>query len=173
MVSRRRRDGDRRPVAGRPCGRAILRFAPPPQAAIKAQLKLWGTRYWVHAANASTAPRAVGLRKPNGSLHGVSLTAEDFCHAALEGTVRVTLPSGTAQVFNYAARGNRTFVDCAPRFPSLKPSVRAALGKTLFTAVPADAPFGLGVANFRLVPYRTVAVTGPRSLTERFSTFRR
>jgi 3D (Asp-Asp-Asp) domain-containing protein len=65
---------------------------------------------------------------------------------------------GSAQVFNYVGRAQQAFTNCAPLYPGLKPTVRAALGRTLFAAVPPDAPYGLGVSNFRLVPYRTVAV---------------
>jgi len=95
-------------------------------------------------------------------LTGLSVSRADFCAGAVEGTMSVVLASGAARGFNYAGRGNTAFANCAPLHPDLSPSVRAALGRTLFAALPLDAPFGLGVPNYRLVPYRTVAVDPTR-----------
>ena len=46
-------------------------FDPPSASTPKTPLRLWATRYWVHAANASNVPGAVGLRGPQGVSHGI------------------------------------------------------------------------------------------------------
>ena len=118
------------------------------------RLNLWSTYYYVSSAKALPVEQPFKLLGKQGKVLGVSLAAKDWCIAAVEGTVSVLADQSVARTFNYAGLGGRQ-VDCLRFFPSLKP----AIGNSLFHEVPADAPFGLGdTSKFRLVPYRSIAV---------------
>ncbi|MCS6809378.1 MAG: 3D domain-containing protein [Bacteroidota bacterium] len=115
---------------------------------------LWATQYYVHYAEATTA-NGHALLDTSGRSLGVSLSAYDWCHGSLEGTVLVKDTSGALRTYNYAGRGREIQVDCAPFFKSalIKPE---AIGRTRFTY--ARGEFGDGVHGFVLVPFRTIAV---------------
>ena len=85
------------------------------------------------------------------------VSPRDWCLAAIEGTVRVTLKDD-ARTLNYGGLGAKSLVDCAAVLkinPVKKPWI-ASTGKSYFGR--AVGPFGDGVAGYKLVPYRTIAV---------------
>ena len=82
---------------------------------------------------------------------GVSLSRDDFCTAALQGTVEVD-----GVLYSVAGKGKASLVDCA--LPEYGCSRCAAfnLGQNRFVKLmSAD---GLGAKTYGLVPYRTIAV---------------
>jgi 3D (Asp-Asp-Asp) domain-containing protein len=82
---------------------------------------------------------------------GIGLSREDFCTAALQGTVEV---SGV--LYSVAGKGGDSLVDCAlPEF-SCPRCAAFDLGSNRFVKL-ASAD-GLGAKSYGLVPYRTVAV---------------
>jgi 3D (Asp-Asp-Asp) domain-containing protein len=82
---------------------------------------------------------------------GVGLSREDFCTAALQGTVEV---SGI--LYSVAGKGDESLVDCAlPEF-SCPRCAAFDLGNNRFVKL-ASAD-GLGAKSYGLVPYRTIAV---------------
>jgi 3D (Asp-Asp-Asp) domain-containing protein len=89
---------------------------------------------------------------------GPSLSPQDWCAAAIEGTVRATRADGTSALLNFDERGGTSVVDCAPHVPpSRHASVPvAALGRTRWRR--AYGPYGDGGRSWVLVPFRTVAV---------------
>jgi 3D (Asp-Asp-Asp) domain-containing protein len=129
-------------------------FPQPADAAKEKSLKLWATYYYVYGAKAAGA--GVPLLNKNGGELGPKLSVRDFCLAAIEGTVRVAGADGGGATYNFASRGGTSQCDCAPFASSLKPAVKAALGKTRWEV--AKGPFGTGVQNMLLVPYRSIAV---------------
>jgi 3D (Asp-Asp-Asp) domain-containing protein len=115
---------------------------------------VWSTHYYVHPARPATAPNAVALLDRNGRRLGVALSPRDYCYAAMEGTVAV-ISGGQSTIFNAAGVGPTQLADCTPFFP--RSGARVAIGKQRFVKVGSDAPWGLGTAGYRLVPFRTIA----------------
>lgn len=115
---------------------------------------VWSTHYYVHAAQPSTATNAIPLIDRQGRSLGVKLSPRDFCYAAMEGTVAVTFDD-RSETFNAGGVGSRQLADCTPFFP--RSNARFAVGRQRFFKISSDAPFGLGISGYRLVPFRTVA----------------
>jgi len=82
---------------------------------------------------------------------GVSLSRDDFCAAALQGTVEI---SGV--LYSVAGKGRKSLVNCAlPRYACPR-CAAFNLGQNRFVKLmSAD---GLGAKTYGLVPYRTIAV---------------
>jgi 3D (Asp-Asp-Asp) domain-containing protein len=133
-------------------------LAPPSNLQQLQKHSLWATQYYVHPARNATGAGSYPLLGKGRTVLGPSLSEEDWCRAALEGTVNVTGGSAPG-VYNYLGKDpNNGFkqADCTKYF---KQPWATALTRTLFVKVPADAPDGLGdKAYYRLVPFRTVAV---------------
>jgi len=72
----------------------------------------------------------------------------------MEGTVAVT-SQGQVAVFNAGGLGRTRSADCAPFFP--KSNARFSIGRQRFFKVGEEAPWGRGIAGYRLVPFRTIA----------------
>ena len=128
---------------------------PPPAAPLPAPVRLWATHYNVHSAVTHTD--GLPLLGMDGHALGPRLSPRDWCLAALEGTVAVTMPTGTT-TYNYAGKSGKTQVDCVKVLaldPAGKPWA-GALGRSRFKR--SRGPFGEGTGDFDLVPYRTIAV---------------
>lgn len=115
---------------------------------------VWSTYYYVHTAKAVQGPGSVALRNRAGQALGASLSARDFCYAAMEGTVRVDL-GDRSELFNAGGLGTTRAADCTPFFS--RSNARFAIGKQRFLKVGSGSPWGLGIAGYRLVPFRTIA----------------
>lgn len=129
-------------------------FPEPTDATRGRRLALWATFY--HVAVANRLEGGQPLIALNGRSLGVSLSARDWCSAAMEGTVSVVDRATPVGTFNYAGRGPSRQVDCAPFYPRVPVDTQRALGRTRFET--AKGPFGTGVRGMILVPYRTIAV---------------
>jgi 3D (Asp-Asp-Asp) domain-containing protein len=82
---------------------------------------------------------------------GVSLSRDDFCTAALQGTVEVD-----GVLYSVAGKGKASLVDCALPEYSCSRCAAFNLGQNRFVKLmSAD---GLGAKPYGLVPYRTIAV---------------
>ncbi len=115
---------------------------------------LWATYYSIHRAQ----PVASGqpLLNLQGQPLGPMLSGEDWCHAALEGTVQITDFAGRSAIYNFAGRGDTAQVNCSPFFSSLSSSTLERVNRVRFA--PAGNSYGQGTGGYRLVPYRTIAV---------------
>jgi 3D (Asp-Asp-Asp) domain-containing protein len=129
-------------------------FPEPTEATRGRRLTLWATFYYV--ATAKKLEGGQPLLAMNGRSLGVSLSARDWCSAAMEGTVSVMDGAAPAGTFNYSGRGPSGQVDCAPFYPHVERGTQKALGRTRFET--SGGPFGTGVRGLILVPYRTIAV---------------
>ena len=80
----------------------------------------------------------------------------DFCNASLEGTAYVRDSLGNINVINFARTVEEMFVDCraCKKYSKSKLKVES-WSKALWNK---SAGFGDGVKNYRLVPFRTIAV---------------
>lgn len=110
-------------------------------------LSLWATWYWMPQFE-NTADGIPLLSDKNKPL-GPRLAQEDFCTAAVEGTVRVN-----GHVYNYAALGESAQADCTQHWAHMPhaPYVRFQRSSSLF---------GEG-DDYYLVPYRSIAVDPKR-----------
>lgn len=125
-----------------------------PESATKGKnLSLWATQYYIHEFRSSGS---IPIVYANAAPSGLYADTCDFCTASLEGTAYVRDSSGTVHVINFARTGEKTWVDCrkCKKYASSKLNVES-WGKTLWTK---SEGFGDGVRNYRLVPFRTVAV---------------
>lgn len=115
---------------------------------------LWATYYSIHRA------RRVANGQPlldlKGQPLGPTLSKQDWCRAALQGTVQIMEPGGQATLYNFAGRGDTAQVNCSPFFSSLSGSTLERVNRVRFA--PVRNSYGLGTKGYHLVPYRTIAV---------------
>jgi 3D (Asp-Asp-Asp) domain-containing protein len=124
---------------------------PDPDLGHATKLVLWATYYKVHTPQAQE--RGIPLEDVHGTVLSKPISPEDWCKAAIEGTVRV---EGTT--YNYDGMSGESRVDCSAVLaidPNKKPWIKAT-GRSRFKV--CEWPFGLGVSGYRLIPFRTVAV---------------
>lgn len=125
----------------------------PENTTLLTPLTLWSTQYYIHEfKSGGTIP----IRYSNGELSGLFADTCDFCTASLEGTAYVTDSLGNVTVINFAKSADSSLVDCraCKKYSSSKLKVEN-WGKTLWTK---SEGFGDGVKNYRLIPFRTIAV---------------
>jgi 3D (Asp-Asp-Asp) domain-containing protein len=118
-------------------------------------LTLWSTFYNVHVAR--NASDGNPLLDPAGNNLGCSLSDEDWCNAAVEGTVTVLDESGSSiGTYNFVNSVSTEQVDCSRFFPSLPPSTIRGTNSARFNV--SRGSYGDGINGFILVPYRTIAI---------------
>jgi len=117
------------------------------------KLSLWSTQYFIHKFNSGGQ---IPIVYENDSSSNLFADTCDFCTAALEGTAYVTDTSGNIIVINFAKTGNKTFVNCrkCKKYSKSKLAVES-WGKVVWKK---SAGFGDGVKNYKLIPFRTIAV---------------
>jgi len=113
----------------------------PDSSKIAEHRDIWATWYFTPQFK-SKANGLPLLDMQNNSL-GVALAKHEWCSAAMEGSVNID-----GVTFNYAGRGYLQ-VDCSEFFPHRVGTIRYRK---------AIGPYGDGVLNYILVPYRTIAV---------------
>lgn len=118
----------------------------------QAKRKLWATQYFVLSANAVADGEP--LLDQEGEPLGPELSPRDWCNAAIEGTVSVRTLDGQNKLFNFAATGSHQQVNCQVVLHS--PQLNPSINRSLFTL--ARGPFGDGVRNLFLVPFRSIAI---------------
>jgi 3D (Asp-Asp-Asp) domain-containing protein len=141
------------PVIGFSQADSTFNIAAPVNTDSLVKKDLWATQYYVHSFTSSG--NIALLDKDNKPL-GFYADTCDFCKAALEGTAFVKDSSGKVHVLNYDKIGTKTLVDCrrCKDYKKSKLNVES-WGKTLWKI--SDG-FGDGVKNYKLVPFRTIAV---------------
>ena len=117
------------------------------------KLRLWATNY--HAFPAVAQSEGEPLLDMDGNDLGVKLTPSAWCRGGIEGTIAVTGLDGQPMVFNYAGQPSTRQVDCGAVLHSQNSAVTGA-GRNRYQM--ARGPYGDGVRDFFLVPYRTIAV---------------
>lgn len=116
-------------------------------------LTLWASYYNMRLSR--QLKNGYALLDPAGQPLGPRLSHEDWCHAAMQGSVQV-LENGKPQTYGYAGLGPGAQVNCAPFFPGLPANILRGTNRVRFT--PREGPYGYGSHPFRVVPYRTIAV---------------
>jgi len=123
------------------------RFDLPAPTALGSPLRLWATWYWTPTY---TSSGSVPLLDVDEDPLGPHLPAEEFCHAAVQGAVRID-----GQVYTFDDIGKRKLAPCEQWRPDMPqaPYVR-------FTE--SASPYGEGIQGYYLVPYRSLAVDTTR-----------
>jgi 3D (Asp-Asp-Asp) domain-containing protein len=135
---------------------------PPGNLQILASKTLWATEYHVHSAVASHAVNAVPLKNDKGAELGVSLAHNDWCNAAMEGTV-IVQDDKKIEAFNAGSLGPSDQADCSNIFKHVSAATLANIKRQSFFILGDDDKFGLGgIDKYRLVPFRSIAVDRSR-----------
>jgi 3D (Asp-Asp-Asp) domain-containing protein len=108
--------------------------------------RLWATFY--HTLRFESSTSGYDLLTMKGAPLGPKLTKWQWCQAAMEGSVQVSM-NGVWKTYNYAGTAGSVQVDCREFYDH-------PVGHTRFTV--ARGPYGDGVRNYILVPFRTIAV---------------
>jgi 3D (Asp-Asp-Asp) domain-containing protein len=117
------------------------------------KIDLWATQYYIHQFRSNGNIPFVDV---NGKNIGMYADTCDFCEASLEGTAFITDSLGNIIVLNYAETGSKTFVDCRKCAKYTKSKLKVdSWGKTRWVV---SKEYGDGVKNYKLIPYRTIAV---------------
>lgn len=129
-------------------------IAPPRSVSGLRALRLWATHYHVYPAIAIPGNRdGVELIGNRNTPLGVRLTKKDYCLGSVEGTIAVRRLDGATATFNYLDhKASQPLCDCTVFGSKIKPQT----GQVRYRA--ARGPFGDGVQNFILVPFRSIAV---------------
>jgi 3D (Asp-Asp-Asp) domain-containing protein len=136
------------PVRGKISGlaEAALSFTLPARPFETPARHLWATYYYT--PRFTHLEGGIELRDLNEIALGPKLSHRQWCDSAMEGSVQVQM-NGEWRTYNYAGISTTVQVDCSRYF-------KHPVGRTRFK--PARGPFGDGVRNFILSPYRTIAV---------------
>ncbi|MEY3901459.1 MAG: hypothetical protein RL189_765 [Pseudomonadota bacterium] len=125
---------------------AALAFELPLRTFSTPRQNLWATYYYTprftHLNN------GFPLLDMSGAALGPLLSQRQWCSSAMEGSVQVSF-NGEWKTYNYAGVTGQSQVDCSPYFSH-------PVGRTRFRL--ARGPYGDGVKNYILSPYRTIAV---------------
>lgn len=136
------------PAQNKPSGlaAAALAFTLPERPLETPNKSLWATYYYTPRFNHLVD--GFELLDLDGLPLGPRLSHRQWCDAAMEGSVQVFF-QGEWKTYNYSGTAGVSQVDCSRYF-------KHPVGRTRFKV--ARGPFGDGVRNFILSPYRTVAV---------------
>lgn len=114
---------------------------------------LWATQYYIHSF---TSSGKIPLLNKNLDSTGFFADTCDFCKASLEGTAFIKDSLGNISVLNYDGIQKNSQVDCrkCKTFANTKLATDS-WGKVVWRKTEG---YGDGVLNYRLVPFRTIAV---------------
>ncbi|MDD4975629.1 MAG: 3D domain-containing protein [Bacteriovorax sp.] len=139
------------PEANDPLGKDTFSFREPTSNDIAAKITLWGTYYYLPQLNDGSGNFA--LRDMRSMELGPRITQREWCETAMEGSVRIMDKNGIAKTFNYAGVTTDNAVDCKKVF-------KIDVSKTKFRE--AHGPYGDGLGDYILAPYRTLATDGAK-----------
>lgn len=138
--------GDVEAQRGDPLSKDTFSFREPSINDLSSKITLWATYYYLPQMSDNSG--ALALRDMRSSELGPHLSLKDWCNSALEGSVRIVAKDGEAKTFNYAGVTSDNAIDCKKIF-------KFDVSKTKFRE--ANGPYGDGIDNFILAPYRTLA----------------
>ena len=113
----------------------------------------WGTYYYIHQFESAGN---IQLLLGDNSTTDIYADTCDFCLASLEGTAIIKTKDGVKVTLNYDRTDTTKGIDCRKCLLLKKSNVDTdRLGRIRWKY--ADG-YGLGVKNYKLIPYRTIAV---------------
>jgi len=139
-------NGDVEAQRGDPLAKDTFSFREPTLNDLSSKVSLWATYYYLPQMTDNTGSFA--LRDLRSMELGPRLSLKDWCNSALEGSVRIVGKDGEARTYNYAGVTSDNTVDCKKVF-------KFDVSRTKFRE--AHGPYGDGLDNIILAPYRTLA----------------
>jgi 3D (Asp-Asp-Asp) domain-containing protein len=117
------------------------------------KISLWSTHYYIYRFQSGGS---IPLVLSDGKQTNLFADTCDFCTAALEGTAFVQDSFGNITILNFDKIGEKSVVNCrsCSKFSKSKLAVEN-FGKVLWKK---SEGFGDGVLNYKLIPFRTMAV---------------
>jgi len=117
------------------------------------EMELWATQYYIHEAK--YANNGIILKDLDENPTGAKIDLCDWCGAAVEGTIYTTDSIGNQLILNYGGKSKTEQVDCSKcgKYLNYK---NKGIRYTLWYK--AKGKYGDGVKDYKLVPYRTIAV---------------
>ena len=115
-------------------------------------LRLWATYYYIPQMNHD--PAGADLLDKNNTPTGLKLTKENWCKAAIEGTVMIR-KDGKSHLLNYHSRSKELQVDCRPYIQSKNFNGHNKAGRVLWSK---STGYGKGTENYQLYPFKSIAV---------------
>jgi 3D (Asp-Asp-Asp) domain-containing protein len=146
----------------RPPGGQALEFLleAPDRDHLGKKLDLWGTWYHMPVLNAAApgpaAATGVSLIGTDGQPISSPLSKEDWCYAALQGSVWVKDASGAQSAYVFMDAGGPEQTDCDASLGELSAGIKKATRRARFAAY--SHPAGCDARPTPMLPYRTVAV---------------
>ena len=134
-----------------PLEKDTFSFPPATTNDISEKITLWGTYYYLPQIKDDTGE--FPLRDMNSVELGPRLSKKDWCSSAMEGSVQIIDKGGLSKTFNYAGATPNDLVDCSSIF-------KFDVSRTKFRE--AKGPYGDGLDDYILSPYRTLATDGNR-----------
>ncbi len=130
-----------------------FKIPPPKNLPDSNKVILWATQYYIHQMSSGFN---ISFKDVNGNSLGLYADTCNFCDAALEGTAFIKDSTGKITVLNFEKTGDTSFVNCrnCKKFSATKLNVES-WGKALWRV---SSGYGDGVKNYKLIPYRTIAV---------------
>lgn len=131
---------------GDPLAKDTFSFREPSANDLSTKLTLWATFYYLPEINDGAGNYS--LRDMKSMELGPRLALREWCNSAMEGSVRIINKNGDAKTYNYAGSTLENSVDCKKIF-------KFDVSKTKFRE--AKGPYGDGLGDLILAPYRTLA----------------
>lgn len=118
-----------------------------------AKHSLWATQYYIHSF---TSGGTIPMLDKNLDSTGFFADTCNFCTASLEGTAFVKDSLGNITVLNYDGVQQNSLIDCkkCKKYATIKLNTDS-WGKVVWRKTEG---YGDGVLNYRLIPFRTIAV---------------
>lgn len=125
----------------------------PSENEIHSKLNVWGTYYYIHTFESSGT---IPLLLKDEVESGLFADTCDFCIASLEGTAMIKDKNGKILLLNYSSTSTKNQIDCK-NCNKLKKSTldTKRLGSVIWEYTDG---YGKGINNFKLIPFRTIAV---------------
>lgn len=108
---------------------------------------VWATNYFIPEFEDGSGE--FSLRDMKGKDLGPSLSKNDWCHSALEGSVKINFKDGVSKVYNYIGNTEEYQIDCSSLIP------KHNVSKSKFKI--SKSEFGEGTSRYNLIPFRSLA----------------
>ncbi len=117
---------------------------------------LWSTNYYTPVYRPSADADALPLIDVKNIAISPKLARKDWCNISLQGTAMLRGEDGSATAYVYVDSKGPEQVNCDDRLGKLSDKIKVSSRKARYQKV--THPYGCGVRNMPLIPFRTIAV---------------